>query len=1134
MTVRASRPTTPRTDRASCIRARTALVTVSPSVPEGEPFLIHLRNLLDQPGDSMMLRFHAIAAVLPFLLLGGIASAQQQIPVPRFNHSFSPHRSASVTNLLRLPDTVRVLAVMVDFQEDEDERTSGTGKFGTIYQYDYGTEILDPMPHDRAYFQHHLRFLENYVRKVSGRKTYLIGEVLDRVITVSKPLGEYSFRGEESEAPVAELSVEAWTLAGQQYPDRDFTAYDMFVVFHAGRGRDIDLVSIQGFDPTPLDIPSLSFTMDSFRRLLGEDFDGITMPGGARITNCAVIPTTNNREIPLLDGSTGLLELTINGLLAASFGTYAGLPDLFDTRTGKTGIGRFGLMDGEGIFAYGGICPPEPSAWEKMLLGWTVPREASPGRNNYLLTASDSLSTADVLRVPITGDEYWLAENRQRDLGGDGQNITFVSGGSVQQLRFPKDTTGFSNGDVSQLKGVIIDVEDIDWSLPGGRVVAEDREVRINGGILIWHIDEGRIRERLAANTVNTGHPIKGVDLEQAGGPQDIGVDVQTVFGTETGTGSPLDYWSSGNISPVYTNSFGMYTSPNTRANSGAFTHVTMDRFSAGGPVMSLDVALGDNTIAPMAGWPVDVSTDLGPNRTVAMRTADLDGDGTHEIIALFGTDSLLHSPEHEVLPDTVKLYVLRQDGSSFLPQGPRVFLDASMRTITPPTIGDWNEDGVADIAFVTRLGDVRATTHLWILAARDLNGDGMLDVQLRYVFSGLDQALLAPPAVIDGKLLFSVEGPDADTVYVVSSSTARSAIPHLDRSPDLIGWQELSFRILAMGESTALLTGYATPKLLDTGSGTLSDPAISWRGVPSHFLPQTAAAGDFDGDGVREAFGASYRGLGFASRPDDPDTLPFEYVELPSIALDVPVHAGAADADGDGRLDVLLCSGTELRAVNLALSSVDYYPAPYPARFTLSADLRSTGGNAVFGIGADQVWQFTTGAKQADGFPIPIQQNADVSLFPSADDKLALAAASPSGQLFLFETGSPVTEEQLLWRSRDGDERNAFAVTRAFTADAPIAEFFPPERCYNWPNPVYDEITYIRLYVSEDAVVSVKIYDLAGDKVDEITATVAGGTDNDIPWNVSGIQSDVYLARIQATAGGKTGEKIIKIAVVR
>ena len=1085
----------------------------------------------------MMLRLHGMTAALLLLLLSGFAQAQVQLPALRLNHAFSPHRTPQPDRAAALPDTVRLLAVMVDFQEDEDARTSGNGKFGTIYEYDYGTEILDPMPHDRGYFQQHVRFLENYVRKVSGRRTLLRGDVLDGTVTVSKPLGDYSFRESESEASVAQLAVEAWTRAGEQFPDTDFASYDMFVMFHAGRGRDVDLVSIQGFNPTPLDIPSLSFTMESFRRLLGEDFDGIAMPGGARITNCAVLPTTNNREIPLIDGSTGLLELTINGLLAASFGTYAGLPDLFDTATGKTGIGRFGLMDGEGIFAYGGICPPEPSAWEKQFLGWTLPREASPGKNNYLLTASDSISTADVLRVPITGDEYWLVENRQRDLGGDGQNITFVSGGSVQQVRFPKDTTGFSNGDVSQLRGVIIDVEDIDWSLPGGRVLVDDGEARINGGILIWHIDENIIAEHRATNTVNTGDHVRGVDLEQAGGPQDIGVDISTVFGTQTGTGSPLDYWQRGNISPVYENSFGMFTFPNTRANSGAYTHVTMDGFSGSGPVMSLDVALGDNTIAPAVGWPVDLNAELPPYRSAAVRTADLDGDGIHEIIAAFGADSLLRNADSEMLPDTVKVFVLRQDGSPFFMQGAPVFEAPGMRFISPPTVGDWNADGVADIAFVTRAEQLfRSPSTVWLLDARDADSDGMFDVQQSFGFSGDPQAVLGNPAVAGGRLVFRVEGAEADTAYVISDDIARYAVSHPPRTPNMLDRLAHTFRILEMDGNTALLSGYGQTLLLDLASGAVSEPHVSMNRerVPRFMPERVAAAGDFDGDGVREAFGASAHEFGIASIPDDPEKLPFDVVSAFPVLEDAQYHAGAADVDGDGRLDALLSDGTQLEAVNFAFSMVDHYPAAQPIRYTLSADLESAGGHAVFGIGRDRVWQFTTGARQADGFPIPIPRDADVSLLPSADGRLSLAAAAPGGQLFLFETGSAVTEEQLLWRSRDGDERNAFAVTRSFQAVAPLEEFFPTERCYNWPNPVREEVTYIRVYVAEDADISIKIYDLAGDSVDQISAKAVGGVDTDIPWQVSGIQSDVYLAKVKATAGGKTGEKIIKIAVVK
>ncbi len=47
---------------------------------------------------------------------------------------------------------------MVNFQEDRDGATFGNGKFGSIYSQNYGNDILDPLPHNRDYFESHLNF----------------------------------------------------------------------------------------------------------------------------------------------------------------------------------------------------------------------------------------------------------------------------------------------------------------------------------------------------------------------------------------------------------------------------------------------------------------------------------------------------------------------------------------------------------------------------------------------------------------------------------------------------------------------------------------------------------------------------------------------------------------------------------------------------------------------------------------------------------------------------------------------------------------------------------------------------------------------------------------------------------------
>jgi hypothetical protein len=1074
-----------------------------------------------------------IFAILVFLIT---INLQAQTPtrsgafLPKLAHAFAPHAGGDAVRAL--PDTVRLLAVMVEFREDNDNRTSGTGKFGSIYEYDYGTEILDPMPHDRAHFQHHVQFLENYVRKVSGRRTILSGEVLDGIVTVGGSISDYSFRKNESEAPVAKLAVEAWEKAVQQFSTVDFSRYHMFVVFHAGRGRDIDLVSIQGFDPTPFDIPSLSFTPAAFKRLLGSDFQGVDAGGGFRISNCAVLPTTNNRELSNIDGSRSLLELTINGLLAASFGTWAGLPDLFDTRTGKTGIGRFGLMDGEGIFAYGGICPPSPSAWEKQRLGWTSPRIASPGTRNYLITAGDSLSTADVIRVPITDIEYWLVENRQRDLGGNGQLVTFVSGGQVQQLRFPKDTLGFDNGNVSQLKGVVIDVEDIDWSLPGGRVLVDDKEARINGGILIWHIDETAIEDRIALNTVNVtvnGSGVRAVDLEQAGGPQDIGVDIQTVFGTQTGSGSAIDYWTKDNISPVYKNVFDRRSSPNTRANSGADTRVAMKNFSFSGPIMTLDISVGDAGYAPLEGFPIRFNEQLQSGQTLRyVRAADLDGDGLDELIAAASGD------QHGL-----RLFAARLDGTPYLSSG-YVAATQDSRLLGAPAVGDIDGDGKAETAVILERGIDR---EVLVYRPADSDADGSFDVLYRQRFEGSGgyPALASTlPQIMHASLLLYVRGAASDSVIVIGSTVRSFSVgtPGFERYDDVrfipLDEEGMVYAHTVRGGFAFSLAGAVQPIHF---TSIVSAPVGPDPGMLS-------ASADVNGDGKREIIVTREAEAGVGT----------PQIRISSYALGTGSDAEArqladrlpgdpritenggvafADVDGDGRMEILL-RGFDgyLMAFNHTLAPVDYYPVNARA-----SQLRSYRGDAtgdvVVSTGFQTLRFIQDKANTRDGFPVAFPDVNDNVMLRTDRGRLGIAAVT-GNELHAFEHSANVSATDLLWSTVHADSRNSGQTPLPAQKVSDRAEFFPQQLCYNWPNPVYDGVTRIRFFVSEDADVTVKIYDLAGDTVDELRARAVGGVDNEIVWSTGNIESDVYLAKVEALAPGKKGEKIIKIAVVR
>ena len=101
----------------------------------------------------------------------------------------------------------------------------------------------------------------------------------------------------------------------------------------------------------------------------------------------------------------------------------------------------------------------------------------------------------------------------------------------------------------------------------------------------------------------------------------------------------------------------------------------------------------------------------------------------------------------------------------------------------------------------------------------------------------------------------------------------------------------------------------------------------------------------------------------------------------------------------------------------------------------------------------------------------------------------------------------------------------------------APVTNFFPSSRAYNWPNPVDREHgykTHIRYFVGTDAKVRIKIFDLAGDLVTELDGQGVGGLDNEVEWDVTNIQSGIYLAHIDAQGTGSSGTAVIKIAVVK
>ena len=129
-----------------------------------------------------------------------------------------------------------------------------------------------------------------------------------------------------------------------------------------------------------------------------------------------LIPRTQSRRGTDISDNEIVFPLSINGLLCVFIGSYLGLPDLFNTENGQPAIGRFGLMDGAGFFAYNGLLPPEPSAWEKVFLGWETPVIISYDETNPIELVAGSLNEPNsIAKIELSSTEYFLIENRHRD-----------------------------------------------------------------------------------------------------------------------------------------------------------------------------------------------------------------------------------------------------------------------------------------------------------------------------------------------------------------------------------------------------------------------------------------------------------------------------------------------------------------------------------------------------------------------------------------------------------------------------------------------------------------------------------------------------------------------------------------------
>ncbi|MEQ9104048.1 MAG: T9SS type A sorting domain-containing protein [Rhodothermales bacterium] len=995
---------------------------------------------------------------------------------------------AFVPLLASAQEVYDVVALRVEFQADTTRFTTGDGTFGGNLFGEAAPPKVDPLPHDAGYFAAHLTFLENYVRRVSDGKAEVRTHLLPDIVRVSGKMGAYSPTGFDSNSDeelekLARLPVEAWALAeasGVALPaglDPDRTA---FLIFHAGVGRDIELVGTT-LDKTPEDLPSIFFNRASFDRL------GVTPPSvsGMTVENTILLPRTETRlGFDFLADEPFLIELSINGLMAASFLNFLGAPDLFNTETGDSAIGPFGVMDALGIFAFRGLFPPEPSAFTKRFLGWDTTLEAAPltaeGQTYGLRHSGDALRN-DMLRVPISDAEYFLVENRHRDPDGDGVRMTVWTHEGVKEVVFANGAEDFNDVTISGFPGgVVMDVDDFDFALPGG---IDENGNALLGGALVWHVDENRLRQTLQANRVNADPDARSVDLEEADGAQDIGFSGGGgFFGPNFGLGTPFDFFFEGNPVSVrttrgqdirlYENRFGAGTYPDARSNAGGEARLSIEDFSVPGPDMTVRVVGVATTLASL------------PDQSVALDagTGSLPPDAYFVRIGRAGTVGWLGAAKLQA-----GVYrLVSETGASRDVLGQPVITSAGAVAIRDGQFVRW--DGTAAEPVSLGGGATAPILEVTTDIVGGPNGSWMAGVLL------------------------------ADGLY--------GRLAFRDGTHDL---EPVSGRMLAIGVAP---DGQRMELLADR---------VQVDGVDAWVLPRPVSGSaqvvfgqDADGPTAVVVDGSAMR-LGAEGRVD-------------ALAVPCAADAGhLVDLDGDGWLETVVACTEWVWVFSRTGAVMDGFPVALPAAFAGGLSvwnaLNDVRGGFMMRLmdGSLMAWTWDGAGSVPAGFPLSaglVAPAAPVLL----DD--ALYAVSGGGRVSAWRApalaGARLTDEAGNQRGAGTDVR--YHGNRRFVeADAPPAPTSPssrllvPDDVYNWPNPVQDGVTRLRAGVTEQADVRMQVVDLAGRIVETMDlGTLPAGGVAEVVWTPS-VGSGIYMVRVEATgAAGRTDTHMYKLAIIR
>ena len=546
----------------------------------------------------------------------------------------------------------------------------------------------DTLAHDDAYFERLMFHLSAYWSDASAGN-YKITEdnytLYPEVFTLQYEMGYYGDDDLSTER-VSEMIVELLDMGVNS--GIDYSAYDSFIIFHAGAGQEADLSGANTADlwTTFVNRKTLQAGLDPDN----DDFPGLEY-NGVMLKEFVIVPETERQpDIQHNDPIFGVL-----GVLCHEFGRQIGLPTLYDNQSsnGKSaGIGNYGVM-GTGLWNAAGYVPPLPVAWCRIYMGWSdftiIESLIDSTEITYPMNIDSEIPK--IYKVLINEDEYFLLENRQQNSDGsvlvnsdssvvvnsDGDSVATFSFEEVEDQDEYEDGTPYFNFMTNTYAGC-----EWDFYLPG---YGEGDAFSLDGsGICIWHVDENVMREKFnleeEINVPNGVEEHKGIDLEEA--DHDQGLDLYGYYGYKDDT-----YRAGNNDYFGYMEYNGLPWTPTAESYYGGIQLEIYD-ISESAEVMNFSVAYG---------W----SLDTGYTGKNILPAAFLDfGDRVKKLfypmpdcnLYLWEDDTLV--AEHQILRDTIS------QCWAWLPETHQILIPAEMESAASIHLLDENLESAGQVLF--------------------------------------------------------------------------------------------------------------------------------------------------------------------------------------------------------------------------------------------------------------------------------------------------------------------------------------------------------------------------------------------------------------------------------------------------